>query len=172
LRICFGEALQKVLKLKEILMKFRSLLLLAAGLLIAAHGQAEETDFDLLQGTWVTVSLVNDGKTVVDEKAPQGGLATKLTYEGNGWLVQVGDKIVASGIFALDLTKKPKEIDVMDESGMTNEKTQLGIYELDGDTYKYCLAPAGQPRPTEFTSEPGSGHALIVSQREKPEEGN
>jgi uncharacterized protein (TIGR03067 family) len=152
-------------------MKVRSLFLLAAGLLIAVHGRAEDTDFDLLQGTWLTVSLVNDGRTVVDEKAPpKERPVTKLVYEGNGWMVQVGDKTVASGIFSLDLTKKPKEIDVMDESGVMNEKTQLGIYELDGDTYKYCLAPAGQPRPTEFASNPGSGHALIVSKRESPEE--
>jgi uncharacterized protein (TIGR03067 family) len=153
-------------------MKIRHLLLLTTGLLVATVGSAEETDFDLLQGTWVTVSLINDGKTVVDGNAPpKEGPVTKLTYEGNGWMVKVGEEVAASGVFSLDLTKTPKEIDVMDKSGTENEKTQLGIYELDGDTYKYCLAPAGQPRPTEFTSEPGSGHALIVSKREKPEEG-
>ena len=61
-----------------------------------------------------------------------------------------------------------KEIDIMDETGMKNDKTKLGIYELDGDTYKFCLAPAGKPRPTEFTSKEGSGHSLGVSKREKP----
>ena len=56
----------------------------------------------------------------------------------------------------------------MDESGLKNDKTKLGIYELDGDIYKYCLAPAGKARPTAFNSEPGSGHSLGVSKREKP----
>jgi len=28
------------------------------------------TDLDQLRGTWLTVSLVHDGKTVVDEKIP------------------------------------------------------------------------------------------------------
>ena len=126
-------------------------------------------DLDKLQGTWLTVSLVNDGKTLVDEKSPpKEGPATKLVYDGNRWMVKVRDKTVASGVLKIDPAKKPKEIDIMDESGTKNEKTKLGIYEIDGDTYKYCLAPAGKPRPTDFTSKEGSGDSLGVMKREKP----
>ena len=115
-----------------------------------------------------SVSLVNDGKTLVDEKAPpKEGPITKLAYDGHKWMVKVGDKTVASGITKLDSTKTPKEIDILDESGVRNEKAKLGIYEIDGDTYRFCLAPAGKPRPTEFASKEGSGHSLGVSKREK-----
>jgi uncharacterized protein (TIGR03067 family) len=103
----------------------------------------------------------------VDEKTPpKKGPATKLVYDGNKWKIQVGDRTVATGVFKIDATKKPKEIDIMDDSGVKNDKTKLGIYELDGDTYKYCLAPAGKARPTAFTSKKGSGHSLGVSKRE------
>jgi len=126
-------------------------------------------DLDSLRGTWLTVSLVNDGKTLVDEKTPpKEGPVTKLVYEGNKWMIKVGDKTVASGIFTIDATKTPKEIDILDESGTKNEKTKLGIYEVAGDTYKYCLAPAGKPRPKAFTSKEGSGDSLGVMKREKP----
>jgi uncharacterized protein (TIGR03067 family) len=154
-------------------MKPMCFLLLTTGALLAVNSRdkddAAKGDLDKLAGTWVTVSLVNNGKTLVDEKnPPKDGSATKLAYEGNKWLIKVGDKTVASGTFNVDATKTPKEIDIFDESGMKNDKTKLGIYELDGDTYKYCLAPAGKPRPTEFTSKEGSGHSLGVSKREKP----
>ena len=126
-------------------------------------------DLDKLRGTWLTVSLIHDGKTVISEKdPPREGPVTKLAYEGSKWKVIVGDKTVATGIIKIDATKSPKEIDVLDESGTVNEKTKRAIYELDGDTYKYCIAPAGKPRPTEFVSKEGSGHSLIVSKREKP----
>jgi uncharacterized protein (TIGR03067 family) len=146
--------------------------ILTTGALIAADGagkgEPSKGDLDKLRGTWLTVSLVNDGKTLVDEKAPpKNGPSTKLVYHGNTWMINVGDKTVASGSFKIDATKMPREIDIMDESGMKNDKTKLGIYELDGGTYKYCLAPAGKPRPTEFTSRAGSGHSLGVSKREK-----
>jgi uncharacterized protein (TIGR03067 family) len=154
-------------------MKTLCLFILATGALMATDNPPKEgtakSDLDKLGGTWLTISLVNDGKTLVDEKTPpKEGPMTKLVYEGTKWMIKVGDKTVATGIFKVDSTKKTKEIDIMDETGTKNDKTKLGIYEIDGDTYKFCLAGAGKPRPTEFTSKEGSGHSLGVMKREKP----
>jgi uncharacterized protein (TIGR03067 family) len=140
---------------------------------MAAGGPTKDAspkgDLEKLQGTWLTVSLVNDGKTLMDDKSPpKEGPVTKLVYDGDRWIIKVGDKVVASGVFKIDSTRKPKEIDILDESGIRNEKAKLGIYELDGDTYKYCLAPAGKPRPTGFTSKEGTGHSLGVMRRGQP----
>src|SRR5947209_11884232 len=126
-------------------MKMNCSIILIAGLLTAAGAPGKESvpmsDRDKLQGTWLTVSLVNDGKTLVDEKTPpKEGPVTKLAYEGDHWKIIVGDKTVATGKFTIDAAKTPKEIDILDETGTRNEKTKLGIYELNGDTYKYCLA--------------------------------
>jgi uncharacterized protein (TIGR03067 family) len=140
--------------------------IVATTFIIAADDASK--DHEKLQGTWITYSLVNDGKILVDPATPKKGPATMLVYDGNNWIIKVGAKTVANGIFKIDTTKTPKEIDILDESGMRNEKTKLGIYEIDGDTYKYCLAPAGKPRPTEFASKDGSGHSLGTSRREKP----
>ena len=147
-------------------------LLLATGLLMAATSSGQDDpargDLTKLRGTWVTVSLVNNGKTLVDANTPpKEGPVTKLAYDGNKWMIKVGDKTVAGGTFTIDAMKAPKEIDVMDESGTRNEKTKLGIYAVEGDTYKYCLAPAGKPRPKEFASKEGSGNSLGVMKREK-----
>jgi uncharacterized protein (TIGR03067 family) len=135
----------------------------------AGKDDVSKADVAKLQGAWVTVSLVSNGKTLIDEKdPPKKGPATTLAYEGTKWFIKVGDKTVANGVFTIDATKKPKEIDILDKTGAKNEKTQLGIYELDGDTYKYCLAPAGKPRPKGFASKEGSGDSLGVMKREKP----
>jgi len=142
-------------------------LLLTAGLLLATQDPGGD-DLQKLQGTWLTVSLVSDGRTIVDQNLPpKPGPVTKVVYERNEWRVKVGDKVVATGLIKVDSTKIPKELDVLDESGMKNDKTKLAIYELDGDTFRYCIALAGKPRPAEFSSREGSGHALIVSRREK-----
>ena len=79
-------------------------------------------------------------------------------YDGDQWMIRVGDRTIATGKFTIDSTKKPKEIDILDESGLKNGQTKLGIFELDGDTYRYCLAPAGKPRPTRSVTsvDPGS----------------
>jgi uncharacterized protein (TIGR03067 family) len=143
-------------------------LILAAGLLLATP-DSQKTDLEKLQGAWLTVSLVSEGKTVVDENhPPKPGPVLKLIYEGNQWIVKVGDKIVGTGKIKIDSAKTPKEIDILDESGTINDKAKLAIYELEGDTFKYCIGPAGKPRPAEFSAREGSGNALIVSRREKP----
>src|SRR5436309_3412855 len=35
----------------------------------------------------------------------------------------------------------------MDETGLKNDKTKLGAYEIKGDLYKFCLAHAGKGMP-------------------------
>ena len=145
-----------------------SFFIVMTGISVEAREDPSKADLDKLQGTWLTISLTHDGKTVVNEMpSPKNGPVTKLVYQGNQWTIKVGDKVVAFGYFAIDATKAPKEIDIMDQSGSKNEKTKLGIYEFDGDTYKYCLAPAGKPRPTEFRSREGSGYSLGISRRDK-----
>ena len=86
------------------------LLILGTGLLIAAAAPADDVpakgDLAKLGGTWLTVSLVYDGKTLVDEKTPpKEGPATKLAYEGNTWMVKVGNKTVATGKFKIGAAK-------------------------------------------------------------------
>jgi uncharacterized protein (TIGR03067 family) len=149
------------------------LLFITLALLAAAvdpgRDAASARDLAGLQGIWMTVSLVSDGKTLVDEKhPPKEGSVTKLEYDGNHWMVKVEGKTIASGIFRIDATKTPKEVDILDASGVRNEKSKLGIYELKGDTYRYCLAPAGKPRPAEFASKAGSDYSLGMMRREKP----
>jgi uncharacterized protein (TIGR03067 family) len=51
--------------------------------------------------------------------------------------------------------------------GPDKGKTFLGIYELSGDDYKVCFAPAGKGRPVEFSSKEGSGNILQVWKRGK-----
>ena len=69
-----------------------------------------------------------------------------------------------AGTFTLDPSRKPKGIDVTPEDG----KPILGIYQIDGDTHKVCLAEPGRERPTEFTTQPESGRSLYVMRRAKP----
>lgn len=155
-------------------MRLSGFLMLLLAVHLPAQAQAPapkppDPDLARLQGTWSTVSLISNGKMAIAENAPpQPGPVTSLAYEGEHWLVLMDGRTVATGITRLDSSRTPKEIDILDASGTVNDKTQLGIYELDGDTYKYCLAPPGKPRPAAFASPTGSGISLGVSRRKKP----
>jgi uncharacterized protein (TIGR03067 family) len=118
-------------------------------------------DLDMMQGTWNLVSAMEDGKALPDDEVKQ----TTIVVRGNSFRFPglAEDATSKEGTFTLDATKNPKEID----STSTDNEVSLGIYELEPDSYKICFAPAGKPRPTRFSSEPGSGQIFQVWKRQK-----
>jgi uncharacterized protein (TIGR03067 family) len=40
-----------------------------------------------------------------------------------------------------------------------------GIYSLQGDVLRYCVAAPGRPRPSEFATTKGDGYTLVVLKR-------
>ena len=76
----------------------------------------------------------------------------ELTFviKNNTYTLSVGATEIETGTFKLDSSKKPKTIDLEIQSGNDKGKKQPGIYELEGDTFKVCLAfPGESDRPKE-----------------------
>jgi uncharacterized protein (TIGR03067 family) len=146
-------------------MRLHIILVLAAGLMLAADAakdDATKKDMDKFQGTWTAVEAMRDGEKVSDEELK--GL--KLTVEGNKRTLKQGDNVRAKSTFKLDATKSPKHIDITLEAPDGTSMTFHGIYEIDGDTQKMCLALGGD-RPKDFSSKADSGHLWQVFKRDK-----
>jgi uncharacterized protein (TIGR03067 family) len=126
----------------------RLLLVLAAGFLVAADTPQDPGANDLpkLQGAWTLVALEVNG-----EKQPPEKIKRTLVYAGHNWRVKVGDEEI-DGSSKFDASKTPKAIDITYNTGPNKGKTYSGIYEIDGDTYRACVAPPGKDRPKEFVS--------------------
>ena len=129
----------------------------------ADDNPASKTDTTRLQGDWSMVSGSADGYAMPDAMRA----TAKRVCAGNETTVTVGGQILLKAKFTLDASRKPKTIDYEMTGGTTKGKTQLGIYELDGDTVKFCFAAPGSARPIEFTSKPGDQRTLSVWKREK-----
>jgi uncharacterized protein (TIGR03067 family) len=129
----------------------------------AAEDEAVQKELSRFEGTWQFVSIEIEGKKVPEEQVKNSG---KLVLKGDQFTLRQGD-VTYKGTLKVDLTQKPKRIDITFTDGPEKGRTSLGIYELDGDTYKVCIGLTGKDRPTEFASKPGSGHVLEVLKREK-----
>jgi uncharacterized protein (TIGR03067 family) len=139
-------------------------LFLAAGLLIAADDKKDDAakkDLEKLQGEWVMDSHEFNGEKQPEERVKD----YKRTVKAERFTVTLADKTIVEGTFTLDASKKPKTIDITLETGDDKDKKMLGIYEIDGDTYKVCIGAPGIDRPTEFVSKPDSSHALTTWKR-------
>ena len=115
-------------------------------------------DLEKLQGTWTITELEVEGR-----KMPYSG--SKIVMEGRKFTtVAMGNDY--GGTVELDPAKSPKVFDLLFTSGPHKGAKSLGIYELDGDAWKICLAFAGiKTRPKEFATTPGSGFALETLRR-------
>ncbi len=82
------------------------------------------------------------------------------------WIIDAPDCFKAK--ITVDPSRKPRTIDYQMTEGFTKGKRQLGIYEVDGDTFKACFGKPGAERPTDFASKPGDGSTLSVWKRGKP----
>lgn len=122
-----------------------------------------KTDLERMQGEWTMVSGSAGGQPMPETMRRQ----MKRDCTGAETTTTMGGQIYFTAKIALDATKKPKTIDYDMTAGFTKGKRQLGIYELEGDTFKACFSSPGAERPTDFTSKPGDGRTLSVWQRVK-----
>ena len=126
---------------------------------------ALDKEMKALAGTWKAVSRETDGKKVPDSILKE----VVITRDESGkTVIRRGDTVVLeSTIKKLDTSKKPKTIDTLHTVGELKGKTVQGIYEIDGDMLRVCMAPPGRERPSEFSAKAGSGNSLVVYTREK-----
>jgi uncharacterized protein (TIGR03067 family) len=144
----------------------RPAVILFCGLLCGVPGGAgadDKAEFRLVQGVWTFESQVVDGK----ERSATELKPMTITYEGERWTLKRGDEVFSAGTQKVDPTKSPRTVDVTITEGKRKGEVLLGIYELDGDALKTCLAPQAKGRPTAFASEAGSGAYLNIQKRVK-----
>jgi uncharacterized protein (TIGR03067 family) len=130
----------------------------------AGENEAVKKDMALLQGEWSMVSGSADGQPMPEQTRKQ----MKRICKGDETTTTMSGQVFIKAKITIDPSKKPKTIDYEMTGGFTKGKTQLGIYEVEGDTFKSCFAKPGEERPSDFTSKAGDGRTLSVWKREKP----
>jgi uncharacterized protein (TIGR03067 family) len=138
-------------------------LMSAIVLFAISQNRASEGGKTELEGTWELVSLERDGTEVKPQKD------TRASFTGEKFTIQVGDKVIAEGTFKADAKQKPKATDATYSEGPDKGKSFKGIYQIDGDTLKFCRAGSpDQKRPTEFKTNVGSDGVASVYRRLRP----
>jgi uncharacterized protein (TIGR03067 family) len=139
------------------------LVLSVAFLAGADPGKQNAKELEPFQGTWKIAALEVEGNKLDIDDFKE----TRLTVKGDTFTMATAGATY-KGTFKIDSAKKPKMIDMSYTDGPEKGKTSLGIYEIDGDTWKICIGLTGKERPKEFATKADSGHALEVLKRDKP----
>ena len=114
---------------------------------------ARSIDYDLLAPGALTSALqAKVGGSGTPWKISRRGIEYTLTADGT----------VTTGTIKLDSTKKPKQLEYTAENDDETSSTYVGVYELDGDTYRTCDVQKGKDeRPTEFKTKAKTGQVAV-----------
>jgi uncharacterized protein (TIGR03067 family) len=134
----------------------------------AADGSVNEEavakELQAFKGTWRLSFKEEDGKKFGEEEIKD---VITTNDESGKVSVRRGGKLFNEGTVKLDPTKTPKTIDVTFIGCERKGQMVLGIYEIESDAFRVCVARPGAERPAEFSAKAGSGCTLIVYTREK-----
>jgi uncharacterized protein (TIGR03067 family) len=117
-------------------------------------GSTARNDLEELQGVWATVS---------------GRRAAEFLIAGNRFTVHFRDGDLYMGVFDLDAAARPRTMAMRIEEGPARHRgqTTLCIYELDGDTLRWCAAgPGSDERPPAFPAEDDPRFLALALRRE------
>jgi uncharacterized protein (TIGR03067 family) len=129
---------------------------------VSAKTKAMNEELKRFEATWRFVEIEAEGQKIPSKVFEKDTLVLK----GKRFASFVAGKMV-HGDFKIDPLAKPKTIDIIFTEGPGKGHSQKGIYELDGDMQKVCIAMPDKPRPTEFATKPDSGIVIEILKREK-----
>ncbi len=109
-----------------------------------------------LVGEWVMVNAWQAGHALDPSMVKTARRVTTATHT----TTYFGKQVFLNAEYTTDLSQSPKAIDLSAKG-----KTQFGIYEVSGDTFRICFATPGKPRPTDFTTRPGDGRTSALWKR-------
>jgi uncharacterized protein (TIGR03067 family) len=128
----------------------------------AAKDAAVKKDLENFQGTWTVESMELDGKPLPEEQRRK----IKLSLKGEDFTFDNGTSS-EPGLYKIDPTKDPKELNIVISKGEDKGKVYLVIYKVEAGKMIQCMELSNKNRPREFTGKAGSGCALEVWQRQK-----
>lgn len=125
--------------------------------IVPAGGQDVASDLKALQGTWrgwvvegkgtrpdagvINIEMVIKGDTIVARR-----LGGKAVGDGDA---------LGEGTFTLKVDGKLKTMDAVRTSTPMKGAKYFGIYDVEGNTLKWCVRMRKEDRPTEFVTQKG-----------------
>jgi uncharacterized protein (TIGR03067 family) len=136
---------------------------LVVALATAPGGPVAADDAGGIDGRWSVTSVELAGEAV------PGLDGAELVLDGGKKVFTLPGGKVEKGTYTLDPGKRPRQIDATTEG---RDGTEAGIYAVEGDTLKLCLATQGGARPKAFATKKGTDHLLIVLRRARAGRGD
>jgi len=127
---------------------------------------AAKEELAKFQGTWRVVEVEENGERASADKLREWDATVEI--KGDKHTLKARGVSLGAVTIKIDPTTAPKRYDMFVlPAARDKDKDTQGIYELDGDTWKFCEDKSGKGRPTRFSGAAGTGWVLVVMKRDK-----
>jgi len=111
---------------------------------------------------------LKDDRFIVQQDEKSSTALTRPSFDYRTNVLGCGyTAFCAKAHVTIDPSRNPKWIDLIIQDDLAKGKTSFGIYELEEDKLKLCLAEPDTARPEGFTAYYGDSHILTVYERQK-----
>jgi uncharacterized protein (TIGR03067 family) len=109
-----------------------------------------------LQGEWIPAQLIQNGGALPEMMLAIGS----RSFIGNETKVVFGGQVMVHAKVRIDDSQSPIAVDYLNVGEFSTGQISCGIMEWLEDEVRFCMSGPGQPRPLDFSCEPGSGRTL------------
>jgi len=119
-----------------------------------------------LQGRWAPVYQEIDGQML----PPANNANHEVELQGNEFKVELNGRVAYDGTFTIGPLGSTLPIVLTYRTSATPlflGGTRAGVFQLEGDTLKWCFGAVGHPGPTGLNTFPGSESVLTILHRQR-----
>jgi uncharacterized protein (TIGR03067 family) len=116
-----------------------------------------------LQGEWVAVKLMQDGREMPAVVTGTG----KRVAAKNELKVWFGGQLMIHALVRIEESKSPMEVDYLHQAGPLAGTVQYGIMRWEGEEVVVSMSAPGTARPGDFSCGAGRGETLSRWRRKK-----
>jgi uncharacterized protein (TIGR03067 family) len=126
----------------------------------------DRTAVDQLRGSWRPELVTESGRrlTGADLEAYKG--MTLTIRDGKSTLKAADGTVLSACELEVDAGRDPKTFDAKEVEGLGVGRIYKGVWEVEGDTLKWCFST--KDRPKGFESKERADFFLLVLRRQKP----
>jgi uncharacterized protein (TIGR03067 family) len=119
-----------------------------------------------LRGSWRPESVTEGGRRLTGDDLEAYKGMTLTIQEGKSTLKAADGKVLSACDLKLDAGRDPKTFDAEEVEGVGVGRTYKGVWEVEGDTLKWCFST--KDRPKGFETKEEADFFLLVLKRAKP----
>jgi uncharacterized protein (TIGR03067 family) len=131
-----------------------------------SHTAAAGADLlSALRGRWKPIYQEIDGQMV----PPTEYATTVVELRDSEFKVEKNGTVAYDGLFTLDPLASPMEISLIYKTSSNPiflGGPRPGVFQIEGETLKWCFGPIGHPTPKGLNTFPGSEGVLSIYQKD------